>query len=64
MEYMIIAAIIINCIFFSIRGVFRRLISDLPFSAEIFILVCIEVSGFLEMKLNMKELIFSFSSIY
>ena len=37
------AAIIINCIFCSIRGVFRRLIPDLPFAAEIFVLVCIEV---------------------
>ncbi|UJR31643.1 hypothetical protein I4U23_019124 [Adineta vaga] len=42
MEYMIMAAIIINCIFCSIRGVFRRLMPDLPFAAEIFILVCIE----------------------
>jgi hypothetical protein len=46
MEYMIIAAIIINCTFCSIRGVFRRLIPDLPFAAEIFVLVCIEVSIF------------------
>ncbi|UJR15035.1 hypothetical protein I4U23_002008 [Adineta vaga] len=42
MEYMIIAAIIINCIFCSIRGVFRRLLPGLPFAAEIFLLVCIE----------------------
>ncbi len=47
MEHMIIAAIIINCIFCSIHGVFRRLIPDLPFAGEIFILVCIEVSLFL-----------------
>jgi hypothetical protein len=46
MEYMVIAAIIINCIFCSIRGVFRRLVPNLPFGAEIFILVCIEVSLF------------------
>jgi hypothetical protein len=26
------------------RGVFRRLIPNLPFAAEIFVLVCIEVS--------------------
>jgi hypothetical protein len=44
MEYMIIAAIIVNCIFCSIRGVFRRILPDLPFAAEIFLLVCIEVS--------------------
>ena len=43
MEYMIIAAIIVNCIFCSIRGVFRRMMPDLPFAAEIFLLVCIEV---------------------
>ncbi|CAF3275846.1 unnamed protein product [Rotaria socialis] len=42
MEYMVFAAIIINCIFCSTRGVFRRLVPDLPFAAEIFILVCIE----------------------
>jgi hypothetical protein len=40
---MIIAAIIINCIFCSIRGVFRRILPNLPFAAEIFLLVCIEV---------------------
>jgi hypothetical protein len=50
---MIIAAIIINCTFCSIRGVFRRLIPDLPFAAEIFVLVCIEVSIWL----NNKDLI-------
>jgi hypothetical protein len=44
MEYMIIVAIIVNCIFCSIRGVFRRMIPNLPFAAEIFLLVCIEVS--------------------
>ncbi len=44
MEYMVIAAIIVNCIFCSIRGVFRRIMPDLPFAAEIFLLVCIEVS--------------------
>ncbi|CAF1336768.1 unnamed protein product [Adineta ricciae] len=42
MEYMIVAAVIINCVFCSIRGVFRRLMPDLPFAAEIFLLVCIE----------------------
>ncbi|CAF3695124.1 unnamed protein product [Adineta steineri] len=42
MEYMVMAAIIINCIFCSIRGVFRRLLPNLPFAAEIFLLVCIE----------------------
>ncbi|CAF4960441.1 unnamed protein product, partial [Rotaria sp. Silwood1] len=42
MEYMVIAAIIVNCIFCSIRGVFRRMLPDLPFAAEIFLLVCIE----------------------
>ncbi|CAF0977777.1 unnamed protein product [Rotaria sordida] len=42
MEYMVYAAIIINCIFCSTRGVFRRLIPDLPFGGEIFVLVCIE----------------------
>ncbi|CAF0967165.1 unnamed protein product [Adineta ricciae] len=42
MEYMIVAAIIINCIFCSIRGVFRRMVPGLPFAAEIFLLVCIE----------------------
>jgi hypothetical protein len=46
MEHMIIAAIIINCIFCSIRGVFRRLIPGVPFGAEIFLLVCIEVSKY------------------
>jgi len=44
MEYMIIATIIVNCIFCSIRGVFRRMMPNLPFAAEIFLLVCIEVS--------------------
>jgi hypothetical protein len=43
MEYMIIAAIIINCIFCSIRGVFRRILPDMPFAGEIFVLVGIEV---------------------
>ncbi|CAF1473145.1 unnamed protein product [Adineta steineri] len=42
MEYMIVAAIIVNCIFCSIRGVFRRLVPRLPFAAEIFLLICIE----------------------
>ncbi|CAF1654394.1 unnamed protein product [Rotaria magnacalcarata] len=42
MEYMVFAAIIINCIFCSTRGVVRRLVPDLPFAAEIFILVCME----------------------
>ncbi|CAF3704136.1 unnamed protein product [Rotaria sp. Silwood1] len=42
MEYMVIVAIIINCIFCSVRGVFRRLVPDLPFAVEIFVLVCIE----------------------
>ncbi|CAF1388595.1 unnamed protein product [Rotaria sordida] len=42
MEYMVIAAIIVNCIFCSIRGVFRRMLPDLPFAAEIFLLICIE----------------------
>ncbi|CAF2667701.1 unnamed protein product [Rotaria sp. Silwood2] len=42
MEHMVIAAIIVNCIFCSIRGVFRRMLPDLPFAAEIFLLVCIE----------------------
>ncbi|CAF1366308.1 unnamed protein product [Adineta steineri] len=42
MEYMIVAAIIVNCIFCSIRGVFRRLVPKLPFAAEIFLLICIE----------------------
>lgn len=46
MEYMVFAAIIINCIFCSTLGVFRRLIPDLPFAAQIFILVCIEVCSF------------------
>ena len=46
MEYMVVAAIIVNCIFCSIRGVFRRLMPDLPFAAEIFLLVCIEVNRF------------------
>ena len=40
---MIIAGIIINCVFCSIRGVFRRILPNLPFGAEIFLLVCIEV---------------------
>jgi len=42
---MIIVAIIVNCIFCSIRGVFRRMMPNLPFAAEIFLLVCIEVSN-------------------
>jgi len=46
MEYMIVAAIIVNCIFCSIRGVFRRSLPGLPFAAEIFLLVCIEVYSF------------------
>ncbi|CAF1615190.1 unnamed protein product [Rotaria magnacalcarata] len=42
MEYMVIAAIVVNCIFCSIRGVFRRMLPNLPFAAEIFLLACIE----------------------
>jgi hypothetical protein len=63
MEHMIIAAIIINCIFCSIRGVFRRLIPDLPFGAEIFLLVCIEVSKYERIN-QFISFRFFFSSIY
>lgn len=58
MEYMIIAAIIVNCIFCSIRGVFRRMLPDLPFAAEIFLLVCIEVSTHTSMILSSKNISF------
>jgi hypothetical protein len=64
MEYMIFAAIIVNCIFCSIRGVFRRMLPDLPFAAEIFLLVCIEVSTSFFFISNVKIFLDLFFSIF